>query len=61
MPTLNQAAFMSDTLAKDYVTTAGFSQVDSQRNQAFSQEQIPLLLNETSCRGDASSYENAAE
>lgn len=55
MPTLNQAAFMSDTLAKDYVTTAGFSQVDSQRKQEFSNEQIPLVLNELSCKEDASS------
>ena len=55
MPTLNQAAFMSDTLAKDYVTTAGFSQVDSQRKQEFSKGHIPLILNESSCRADVSS------
>lgn len=50
MPTLHHAACMSDALAKEYVTTTGFSQVDAQRKQEFFKEQTPLVLSESSCR-----------
>lgn len=55
MPKLNQAELSAGTLAEDYVTTAGFSQIDAQRKQEFLEEQIQFVLNESSCRADASS------
>ena len=42
MLTLNKAESTSEILAEDCVTTAGFSQVDSQRIQEFSREEIPV-------------------
>ena len=55
MPALSQKDIRARGTRKLYVTTAGFSLVDSRRTLEFFMEQVAFVLNELSCRAEPSS------